>query len=196
MADSKVIHEFAVEWFSKFRDAKTTRHELAEDSAFSDACFSFDFKMDCGEAFIATYSQNEFHDYRELDKIIDSINDISLLGSAIFSKWRYFNHMAYSSEKITEADNRAWFITALSRLERLTADSDVSPLIFQEKAKRIKIISNCPAIRLMPQPDDEAEQHLSIMEDGRVFFSSYNYGNGNKYVKAKTRNFKVEREIC
>lgn len=191
MADNKIIHEFAVEWFCKFRDAKTTGYDLAENPTFADSCFSFDFKMDCGEAFITAYSQNEFHDYRELDKIINSINDIPLLGSAIFSKWRYFNHWEYSSEEIAKADNRAWFITALSRLERLTASSDESPFIFQGKAKKVKIISNLMEYGPMPQPNDESEQRLSITADGRVFFSAYNYGNGNKYVKAKTRNFKV-----
>ena len=193
MADSKVIHEFAVEWFSKFRDAKTTGHDLAEDSAFSDACFSFNFKMDCGEAFIATYSHNEFHDYRELDKIIDSINDISLLGSALFSRWRYFNHMAYSSEEITEGDNRAWFITAFSRLERLTADSDESPFIFQREKRKES--------RSYPIAWNTGRCHSLMMKRSSTFplwktagysFSSYNYGNGNKYEKAKTRNFKVE----
>lgn len=192
MADNRRIHEFAVEWFGKFRDTKTTEHDLAENPAFADACFSFDFKMDCGKALITAYSQNEFDDYRELDKIIDSINEIPLLGSAIFSKWHYFNDGSYSSEEITKPDNRAWFITALSRLERLTADFDESPFIFQGKAKKIKIISNCMCYGPIPQPDDEAEQHLSITADGRVFFSSYNYGDGKKYRKAKTHNFKVE----
>lgn len=192
MADNKMIHEFAVLWFSKFRDTKTTGYDLAEDPSFADTCFSFDFKMDCGEAFIASYSPNTFNDYRELDKIIDSVDDIPLLGSAIFSKWRYFNHWAYDPNEITEADSRAWFITAFSRLERLTAYSDESTFIFHGKAKKIKIISNCLCYGPMPQPDDEAEQHLSITEDGMVFFSSYNYGNGDKYIKAKTHNFRLE----
>jgi len=121
MVDNKMIHEFAILWFSKFRDKKSTGCDLAGDSALADACFSFDFKMDCGESFIAAYSQNSFTDFRELDKIIDSVDDISLLGSAIFSKWRYFNHWAYDPYEISEADNRAWFIIALSRLEQLTA---------------------------------------------------------------------------
>lgn len=187
-----MIHKFAVEWFGKFRDTKTTEYDLAGTPTFSDACFSFDFKMDCGETFIAAYTPDTFNDYRELDKIIDSVDDVPLLGSAIFSKWRYFNHWAYNPSEITEPGNRAWFITAFSRLERLTSNSDESPFIFHGKAKKIKIISNCMGYGPMPQPDDEAEQHLSITEDGRVFFSSYNYGDGDKYTKAKTRNLKVE----
>lgn len=52
MTDNRRIHNFSVEWFCKFRDDKTTGHDLDEDSAFDNACFPFDFKMDCGEAFI------------------------------------------------------------------------------------------------------------------------------------------------
>lgn len=191
MANSKMIHKFAVEWLFKFKDIKATGHDLAENAAFADACFSFEFKMDCGKAFIAEYSQDPFNDFRDLDKIIDSINDIPLLGSAIFSKWRYFNYWAYYSEEIAEPDNRAWFIIALSRLERLTADSDESPFIFQGKAKEVKIVSNILVFGSEPKADDEVEQHLSIALDGTVLFSSYNYGDGKKYLKAKTRNFKV-----
>lgn len=44
-----------------------------------------------------------------------------LLGSAIYSRWRYFNHWAYTGEEILEPQNRNWFITALTRLEKLSA---------------------------------------------------------------------------
>ena len=196
MADNKMIHEFAILWFRKFIDKKSTGCNLAGDSAFADACLSFDFKMDCGEAFITAYSSETFNDYRELDKIIECVVNIPLLGSAIFSRWRYFNHSADNPNEIAEADNRAWFIIALSRLERLAANSDESPFIFQGKAKKIKIISNCLCYGQKPQPNDEVEQRLSITEDGRVFFSSYNYCDGDKYTKAKTRNFKVETEVA
>ncbi|MEA5135579.1 MAG: hypothetical protein VB035_05510 [Candidatus Fimivivens sp.] len=135
MVDSKMMNEFAVEWFGKFRDMKTTGYDLAEDPAFADACFSFDFKMDCGEVFITSYSPETFNDYRELDKMIDCVDDISLLGSAIFSRWRYFNHWAYDPNEIAEVGNRAWFISALSRLERLTASSDESPF-FSGKSEK------------------------------------------------------------
>lgn len=98
---NKEIHKFALKWFDKFRDTKATGRDLCEDTAFADECFALGFQMDCGESFIAAYPDlNVFSDYRELDKIIDSVKDIQLLGSAIFSKWRYFNHWRVIEKKL------------------------------------------------------------------------------------------------
>lgn len=46
----------------------------------------------------------------------------------------------------------------------------------------------------MPEPDDEVEQHLTINDKGRVWFSGYHFGNaGEQYKKARTKNFKTEK---
>jgi hypothetical protein len=66
--------------------------------------------------------------------------------------------------------------------------------IFCGMAKKVQIVSNNICYGLFPQPDDEVEQHLSITADGRVFFSSYAYGNGDKYIKSRSRNFKIDAE--
>ena len=57
--------------------------------------------------------------------MIDDVTDIFLLGSAIYSQWRYFNHWAYSGEDILEPQNRAWFISAFSRLAQLSGEDDL-----------------------------------------------------------------------
>lgn len=49
----------------------------------------------------------------------------------------------------------------------------------------------------MPEPDDEVEQHLTINDEGCVWFSGYNFGHGGgKYEKARTKNFKIEKETA
>ncbi|GMW04540.1 MAG: hypothetical protein AMXMBFR85_05230 [Dehalococcoides mccartyi] len=186
------VHAFAVKWFDKFRDTKTVSHEV-EEPAFADECFSLGFEMDCGKAFEAAYPNTKaFNDYRELDQIIDSIDNIHLLGSAIFSRWRYFTHWASPGEDILAFENRSWFITALGRLESLTADDETSSFIFKGIAQKFLIISNNICFGPRPSPDDEIEQHLSIMADGRVFFSAYAYSDGTKHVRIRTKNFKIE----
>lgn len=46
----------------------------------------------------------------------------------------------------------------------------------------------------MPDSDDEVEQHLIINDEGRVWFSGYNFGhNGERYEKARSKNFKIEK---
>lgn len=61
--------------------------------------------------------------HEALDRIIDNVMDIPLLGSAIYSQWRYFNHWAYSGAEILEPENRAWFLLALERLIFITENT-------------------------------------------------------------------------
>ena len=114
------------------------------------------------------------YDSIALDKIIDDVTDISLLGSAIYSRWRYFNHWAYDGAEILAQNNRAWFILALSRLAFLSGED---PFIFQGKLKKICIISNNICYGPIPVPSDEVEQRITINEQGRVWFSGYNFGH-------------------
>ena len=125
MTEMKQIYDFAVKWCDKFRDKKTNYIELV-DHYMADDCAALGFEMDCGHAFSEKYGTAS-SDSTELDKIIDDVNDIFLLGSAIYSRWRYFNHWAYSGEEILDPKNRAWFILALSRLAVLTGEN---PLVF------------------------------------------------------------------
>lgn len=114
MPDMKRIHDFAVKWCDKFRDQNINYIELV-DHFMADDCAALGFEMDCGHAFSEKYGQ-AVSNHEALDRIIDDITDIPLLGSAIYSRWRYFNHWAYTGEEILEPKNRAWFILALSRL--------------------------------------------------------------------------------
>ena len=115
------IHRFAEKWYDKFKDPTTNYLELVEQY-MADDCAVLGFKMDCGHAFEQQYG-TAVYDGDELKKIIDEITDISLLGSAIFSRWRYFNHWAYDGAEILEVHNRTWFLLALNRLAFLTDEN-------------------------------------------------------------------------
>lgn len=194
MPTNQEIHSFAVKWFNLFRNAKATFHEV-EDPTFADECSALNFQMDCGAAFEKAYPGSKaFYNHKALDQIIDGSTDIPLLGSAIFSRWCYFTHWAGPGEDILSVENRSWFITALGRLERLTADSDGSPFIFEGTPQKLRLISNNICYGPCPQPNDEVEQHLSITADGRVPFSAYAYGNGGKYTRIRTKNFKIDTQ--
>lgn len=188
----KQIHDFAVKWCDKFRNQKINYVELV-DHYMADDCAALGFKMDCGHAFSEKYGSAS-SDSTELDKIIDSIDDVSLLGSAIYSRWRYFNHWVYSGEEILEPENRAWFILALSRLTILTGEN---PFVFHGTPKKIHIVSNRICYGLQPESGDEVEQHLTVSAEGRVWFSAYNYGEGfGHYQKARSTTFKVDKNIA
>lgn len=112
MATMKQIYDFAIKWCDKFRDCDINYIELL-DHWMADECIALGFNIDCGKAFKEKYGL-AIYDPETLNKIIDDITDIPLLGSAIYLRWRYFNHWAYDSAEILNPQNRAWFILALS----------------------------------------------------------------------------------
>ena len=118
MTDMKQIHAFAVKWSEKFRKEHINYIELV-DHYMADDCEELDFKMDCGKAFEKLYGEAS-NNCRELDKVIEDVTDINLLGSAIYSRWRYFNQVEHNGEEILELRNRMWFIMALNRLSELS----------------------------------------------------------------------------
>lgn len=72
-----------------------------------------------------------------------------------------------------------------------------NPFIFQGKLKKVRIVSNNICYGPMPAPNDEVEQHLTINDEGRVWFSGYNFGHGSeRYKKARTKNFKIEKSLA
>lgn len=189
MIDLKQIHDFAKKWCNKFRDPNIDFIELV-DHYLADDCIALGFKMDCGKAFSKKYGSAVFnHDM--LDRVIDDVTDIPLLGSAIYSRWRYFNHWAYDGAEILKPENRAWFILVFSRLALLSTDN---PFFFQGTLSRIRIISRNIGWDSIQEPEDEREQDLTITNTGEVWFSDYNSGyDGEEYEKARSKNFKIEK---
>ena len=112
------IHEFAARYLELYLNPETREPEV--EKGFGEQCFGLGLRMDCGNSFTEAYSMEPFCDPDELGKIVDRIDDISLLGSAIFSKWRGITHWSQSS--LLNDENRRWFIIAFSRLEELSRE--------------------------------------------------------------------------
>ena len=89
----------------------------------ADECDELGFAMDTGDAFAAKYGK-AVHDPALLKRIITEVDDMALLGSAIYSRWRYFNHWSYSGAAILRPENKEWFIVALSRMEELATGAE------------------------------------------------------------------------
>ncbi|MDO5392958.1 MAG: hypothetical protein Q4F24_17995 [Eubacteriales bacterium] len=190
MSDWKQVHDFAEKWIDKFRNQTISYTELV-DHYMADDCEALGFQMDCGHAFTEKYG-SAASNYEALDKIIDDVTDMELLGSAIYSRWRYFNHWAYDAASILAFENRSWFILALSRLAMLSGEN---PFIFTGELQKICIVSNCLGYGPCPEPDDEVEQHITINAAGMVWFSSYVFGKhrDGRYERSRTKNFRIEQ---
>ncbi len=192
MADMKQIHEFAVKWFDKFRNKKINYLELV-DHYMADDCEALGFVMDCGHAFTEKYGDAASNS-EALERIIGQVTDIPLLGSAIYSRWRYFNHWAYSGEEILETQNRAWFTIALSRLGEV---AECQLKRFDGTPQKVRIVSNNICYGPPPEPDDEVEQHITINADGRVWFSAYNFGSGfDGHEKSRSKIYKIDKDTA
>lgn len=121
MKEYLTINDFAVEYYNLYADPKTKEREV--EDGFADICFAFGFKMDCGNAFIEIYSEEAFYNTEAFEEIIDNVDDVMLLGSAIFSKWRCITHWDYIPDLLSE-DSRKWFMRAFSRLAVLAGDNE------------------------------------------------------------------------
>ena len=63
------------------------------------------------------------------------------------------------------------------------------------KIKKFRIITNIIAYGLEPVPSDEVEQHLTVSENGRIWFNAYQYGNGN-YLRSRSRQLYIGTEAA
>ena len=113
----EAVRWFAEKWIEKFRDPDISYLELV-DHYMADDCRALGFEMDCAQAFSEKY-EVAFHDLKALRDVIQEISDIPLLGSAVYSKWRYFNHWSYSAAEILQPENREWFTVVLEQMKIL-----------------------------------------------------------------------------
>ena len=116
--DIKTFIEKYIDYFlTKFDPNSSSYYDLFDSPFFPDECWSLGFEMDCGHSFIAVYGHEAWNSHRELSSVIDKADDIFILGSALFSQWRYFNHWACGHA--TEED-KEWFLIILRRMQELT----------------------------------------------------------------------------
>ena len=116
--DIKTFIDKYLDYFlTKFAPDSQSYYDFFDSSSFPDECWSLGFEMDCGGGFIAAYGEEAWNSHRELLSVIDKADDIIILGSALFSQWRYFNHWAFGHA--TE-ENKEWFLTILRRMQEVT----------------------------------------------------------------------------
>jgi hypothetical protein len=80
---------------------------------------------------------------------------------------------------------------------RLALRSNKNPFAFEGKLKKMRIISNSICFGPCPEPEDEVEQHLTLNNKGRVWFSSYAYGGGfGRFKKIRAINFSIDQSAA
>lgn len=111
--NNKII-SFCDKWLAFFENSNG---RVFEDQFGSD-CEQLSFVMDCGKSFEAAYPNAIAMSGKaeDLKCIINQVNDPYLLGSLIYSQWRFMTHwsMGYDILKYSQ-----WFKVALTRLREI-----------------------------------------------------------------------------
>ena len=81
------VYDFAEKYMDYFLDIRTTKEDL-EEAGFGNACFNLGFGADGGRKFIVMcHDSNAFDDTDDLARVIDKVDNINVLGSAVSAKW-------------------------------------------------------------------------------------------------------------
>ena len=93
-------------------DADETRakvYAFIDDLQFPKDCESLGFDMDCFNSFNAKYNYNPAkHSKKRFEKLVANCDDFCILGNAIFSQWRYYNHWA---DDVKAEFKTRWFMS-------------------------------------------------------------------------------------
>ncbi len=117
LIDINTFVEKYIDYFlTKFAPDSPSYYDLFDSPTFPEECWILGFEMDCGASFNAAYGEEAWNTNKGLSAVIDKADDIKILGSALFSQWRYFNHWSYGHA--TEED-KEWFLTVLRRMKEL-----------------------------------------------------------------------------
>lgn len=94
-----------------------SKYRFFDTNTFPDDCRKLGFKMDCGDGFVGAYGENAWRTPEGLKAAIDGIDDVMIIGSGLFSKWRDYNH--WSSPMDANDDTKEWFLLLLKRLQEI-----------------------------------------------------------------------------
>lgn len=116
------VYDFAEKYIEYFLDICTTKEDI-EAAGFGNACFNLGFGADGGRKFIVMcHDSNAFDDTDDLSRVIDKVDNINVLGSAITAKWDL-------ADELNE-HTRLWISIALNRLKEMTEEKE--PMTVQE----------------------------------------------------------------
>lgn len=92
-----------------------TNYGQLEREISAEQMWKLGFEMDTGNSFVERYGYDAFNDPEAFEKAC--VDDVVLLGSAIFSQWRYWTHWAFAP---IDKQSQQWFTLAFARLAELT----------------------------------------------------------------------------
>ena len=162
------IYEFSLKYLRLFDNEPDSGAGKQIEESLGRDCESLNFIMDSGEAFKKAY----YCAYVSNDVMRGAcrlITDIDLLGSGIYSQWKYYTH--WGQVDFLSPKPKEWFTMAFSRLAELA----LFPL-FEGNIEKIVIESEdsgfCPSA-----PGQEIRQRLTLNRNGNVALTRWYSGD-------------------
>lgn len=182
MTDFKKICNFSNKWLKIFSNKEPKLKDLM-DFSMAEECMELGFSLELGHKFLRKYGK-ETGKLDKLKEIIDEVNEIDLLGSVIFLRWRYFNHWAYDQSEILKENNINWFILTLNHLYDLAVKNEY---LFKGEIKSFILRSDAMSFGLFPDEGQVIGQDIYLDTEGRASIKFY------KYKKQMVRDKNFER---
>ena len=112
------IHSFAQFWLREYQELPPLVQCLF--GRFPDICRAIGFEMDSGESLRKAFPEmKSLGDLDVFERIVGKIDDVQVLGNAIFSFFMKITNLAQDS--LCTRENQHWFCLAFARLAELTA---------------------------------------------------------------------------
>lgn len=190
--DRQAVHVLAEKHLSRFYSRKVYSVNWDEE-AFRD----FDragLVMDGGKSFVRACGADAFLEPLPLLRRINRIDDADVLGSALYSKWRYLTHVTMGDTGHAW-ENALWFVIVLLRLSQLTAGKDdFRPRLRRHRVRKIQLVSRAGGPHRQ-EPEDKAKERLILWEDGWVQRTIYHFARkGNRDKKQSEAVFRLKAE--
>ena len=115
-ASKKDIVNFAqkyIDFFEKKFGSDKSKDWFFGYDYFAKDCEALGFEMDCAIAF-RSVDEESWPSSEVLKANLDKFNDISIIGSGLYSKWRAFNH--WGSPLEANEDTKQWYLILLRHL--------------------------------------------------------------------------------
>lgn len=118
LAANDTINAFARKW----REIISVSYDDIANGDFSEECFSLGFGMDLGESLKKAFPGVNVEKASGFKMVVNSIDDVFFLGTAIFSYWRWLTHWMDWGE-IYSDDAKEWFTLVFDRLIEISKES-------------------------------------------------------------------------
>lgn len=163
--DRDAVHAFAETCLFRYRQFDV--YALDWDEELSHEFDALGFMMDGGKSWRQIYRGDSFLEPFALLKVINEVEDIGLLGSILYTKWRYLTYGPFGGLDHFR-ENQLWFVFVLLRLSQLTAgEKDFHPMLEGQRVRklRLKLVDGG---RICFAPGRKLAETLTVWDDGHI----------------------------